>query len=110
MLGVGLSLDGRMLKDMHDSAWREIAEENRPRTQEELDDAALRKQHYTWMRGVLEDGVKYHEQQTKDKAARDLRAEADRITREFEQSKTPATRQRPSTAKVSTFPATITTR
>jgi hypothetical protein len=107
MLGLGVTLNRKQLEDIHDSAWREFTEENRPRTQDELDDAELREQHRHWMTGVLEAGLEYAEEQAKEKAASDLRRECDQLAAEFEQSK--ATTGQRGAMRASAFPATFTT-
>ena len=79
MLEHGVTLDGRMLKDIHDGAWREIAEENRPPTQAELEHAEQVAQHRQEMTDTLAAGVEY----AKTEADRKLRAECDRLALEF---------------------------
>ena len=82
MLELGLTLDGRMLKDIHEGAWREFAEETRPRTGAELQDAEVREQHRRWMTGVLEAGTEYAIEQAEEQAARDLRRRCDELAAE----------------------------
>jgi hypothetical protein len=107
LLSCGLTLNGRMLKDLHDSAWREIAEENRPCTQEELEDAELREHFRGWMTSRLEDGARYYDEQAKEKAARDLRRRCDQLAREVEHP--PDAAQYRGSTRTSVFPATFKT-
>jgi len=88
MLGCGLTLNASMLKDIHEGAWREFAEETRPRTQQELDDDRVRQETRQWMNDYMAGYDEYVKQQAEDEHAKALRRECDRITREFELNNT----------------------
>jgi len=75
MLEQGVTLDGRMLKDIHDAVWREIEEQNKPPTQAEIEHAEQVAQHRQWMTDTLAAGVEY----ARTQADRKLRAECDRL-------------------------------
>jgi hypothetical protein len=68
LTGCGLTLNGQMLKDMHEGAWHEIAEENRPRTPAEIDQAEQREQQRRWWSDYLDASIDYYEQQAAEKA------------------------------------------
>lgn len=85
LLNCGLTLSAKMLTDIHESAWREIAEETRPRTQDELEYAELREQQRSWWTNYLSEAADYHERQADEKAARDLRRRAMELAAEIEQ-------------------------
>ena len=79
LLEQGVTLDDRMLKDIHEGAWREIAEENRTPTPAETEYAEQVAQH----RRRMTDALTAAEEYARTEADRELRAECDRLALEF---------------------------